>query len=337
MKTNRYEYIPRGHKPKFFRGKQINDEINSKVSRIDILLQRMAHLTQVALLVLGVLGYIFTVRPAFQNQILQEETSRLELEKRSLQKDIAKHKQKTIQLDKKKAFLEKELVAKSNQLDEIHLQIEKAKSDALNAKNKTVILEKVLRNAAKKIDRSSWEILKLEFKTISRLTIYNLAIQQSADIKSVDDRAFFFQLLNDWVSPADILYAAVTNASRKNMNTNTIPDSFYQTLLSHIKESQSKYICKKPGLTELKNNYDNEIIVQKNLYKTVSNKNINSSMKNMTDIINTTSDNFEKYIKNDITYKVRSDYNAKINEIKINCMLSAINEISSFMDSKTEE
>ena len=334
MNTNRHKSIPRGHKPKFFRWKLINDEINPKVSRIDILLQRMAHLTQVALLFLGVLGYIFTVRPAFQNQILQEETSRLELEKRSLQKDIAKHKQKTIQLDKKKALLEKELVAKSNQLDEIHLQIEKAKTDALNAKKKTATLEKVLRNAANRIDRSSWKILKLEFETISRLSTYNIAIQQSADIKSADDRAFFFQLLNDWVSPADILYAAVTKASKKNENTKAIPDSFYQTLLSHIKENQSKYICKKPDPTELKNNYTNEILEQKNLYKTVSNK--NSSMKNMTDIINTSSDDFEKYIENDITYKVRSDYNAKINEIKIKCMISAINEISSFMDSKTE-
>lgn len=54
----------------------------------DIWLQRIAHLTQVGLLCLGVFGYFYTVLPVFQNQQLQEQAARLELEKATAQRRL---------------------------------------------------------------------------------------------------------------------------------------------------------------------------------------------------------------------------------------------------------
>lgn len=41
-------------------------------------------------------------------------------------------------------------------------------------------------------------------------------------------------------------------------------------------------------------------------------------------------------MENDIIYKARTEYNIKINEMVMDCMLFSINETQSFIDSKIE-
>lgn len=317
MSLKRPIKIPREHSPKIVIRKLNNkNDVSIKESRIDTYLQRMAHLTQVALLILGVLGYIFTVKPAFQNQILQEEASRLELEKRQLKTDISKYQETATQLSEKKMFLEDELRSKSNELSKLHSQIEQAKSDAINAQNKASIAEKSLSIELKKLNIARWEIIKPELNTSYLLAIYNLSIQQKAELKTESDNEFITQLLKNWISPSKIISTMITDSSKRNSDAHRIPEAYYKTLLSHIVEYPSKYYCKKPNATELKESYNQYITEQKKLYKTASNVHL------------------EKAMENDILYKTRTEYNIKINEMVMDCMLFSINETLSFIDSK---
>lgn len=57
-------------------------------SKIDIYLSRVGNLTQVGVLALAIFGYFYTVVPVFQNQKLQEDNAKLEIEKSKANKTL---------------------------------------------------------------------------------------------------------------------------------------------------------------------------------------------------------------------------------------------------------
>lgn len=57
-------------------------------SRLDRNLQRLANLSQPAVLALGIFGYFYTVVPVFQNQQLQEQAAKLEIEKGKAERQL---------------------------------------------------------------------------------------------------------------------------------------------------------------------------------------------------------------------------------------------------------
>src|SRR4051794_33757139 len=54
-------------------GQSGKPELPRPPKRADRILQRLAWLSQIALVVAGILGYIFTVRPVHQKQLLDEQ------------------------------------------------------------------------------------------------------------------------------------------------------------------------------------------------------------------------------------------------------------------------
>lgn len=80
--------------------------------RVDTLLSRAANFSQVGVLALAIFGYFYTVKPVFQNQVLQEQAAKLELEKKQSEKALAsmaaERKDIEHQIEAARASLEKE-------------------------------------------------------------------------------------------------------------------------------------------------------------------------------------------------------------------------------------
>lgn len=63
------------------------------ISRVDKALSYtavIANLSQVLMLIVVVVGYIFTVRPVFQKEVVSEDLARLQIEQRKLQQQMDK-------------------------------------------------------------------------------------------------------------------------------------------------------------------------------------------------------------------------------------------------------
>lgn len=58
---------------------------------IDQWIKRFSNISQIGLLFLGIFGYFYTVVSVYQNQRLQEQTAKLEVEKSTLEKSLASY------------------------------------------------------------------------------------------------------------------------------------------------------------------------------------------------------------------------------------------------------
>jgi hypothetical protein len=91
--------------------------------RLDVWLQRAAHATQVLLLLLGVFGYFYTVRPIHQKEILDEEIAQKNIELRVKEKEM----RSLLDSIKKTQF---ELSQKESALSEARKETRIAKTEA---------------------------------------------------------------------------------------------------------------------------------------------------------------------------------------------------------------
>lgn len=88
---------------------------------LDLWLLRGAHASQLLLLILGLFGYFYTVRPIHQKEILDEEIAQKRIELRDKEKDMR--------------VLSENIKKKSSELDEKERALGVAKSEAYSAKS----------------------------------------------------------------------------------------------------------------------------------------------------------------------------------------------------------
>lgn len=96
----------------------------SKWGAFNAAVSAIGNLAQVGMLALGVVGYIYTVRPVFQTAQLQEQASQLELEKKASEQRIAR-------LQAEKERVSQDLAAQQEALEST--RTESAKLAALSA------------------------------------------------------------------------------------------------------------------------------------------------------------------------------------------------------------
>ncbi|MFB9245461.1 hypothetical protein IV454_31365 [Massilia antarctica] len=79
-------------------------------SRLDVNLARLANVATASTLLLAVFGYFYTVLPVFQNQKLQEDNARLELESARERKLLSELRDRQVAVQKKIAELDAALI-----------------------------------------------------------------------------------------------------------------------------------------------------------------------------------------------------------------------------------
>ncbi len=158
---------------------KINSENNVNQSvKNESFLQKLSHVSQIGLLALGVFGYFYTVVPVFQNQQLQEQTAKLELEKTALECEKSVSRQKLVMLKAQQyevkqniqLLQEKWKIEKNRNIQLMH-NISESKTRELEAKFASMNAENILASEKKNLENTRWELILQTLNDTNVLTI----------------------------------------------------------------------------------------------------------------------------------------------------------------------
>jgi len=123
------------------------------------LLQKLSHLSQIGLIILGIFGYFYTVVPVFQAQQLQEQTAKLELDKSSLEREKNVSQQKLTLLQAKQREIQQNIEVIQERNTELLSDIAESKKQEYAARLAKINTEKLFFDERKKLDRIHWNII----------------------------------------------------------------------------------------------------------------------------------------------------------------------------------
>jgi hypothetical protein len=227
----------------------------SEPKRLDSWLQRLANTSQPALLALGVFGYFYTVVPVFQNQQLQEQAAKLELEKGAAERQLAslvaqqsKVKQDIAQLQ---ADWSRERARNTRLADDVAA----AKERELLARRQGIEAQAKLQSELSGLEAARWELVLLDLSSAYYFPRLNAALSDySAESEKVPG-GFILAAGKKWPDSFTDLLAAVDVAASKSKGRSEIPQSYYSELRELIAASESALRCSRPGLEGIYEQY----------------------------------------------------------------------------------
>lgn len=177
-------------------------------TRLDVYLQRGSQAAQLVLVVVAVVGYLYTVRPIFQHQRLQEDAARLESENSESQKELALLSQQRLELESALAAQEDALNRASWELLKVDMFTATRQTDAFFA--------------------------PISFESAM------LLIQRTPDYRVMD---FFSKF---WISPYHLLLEALPIAQNTGSSNKIIPAGHYKSLRQQIYMNAEHLQCTPP-------------------------------------------------------------------------------------------
>jgi hypothetical protein len=191
------------------------------------------------MMALAVFGYFYTVKPAFQNQLLQEQAARLELEKRQAEESLS-------HLAARRKTVEAEIAAA--QLD---LARERAANSQLRAQTVAA------RDEAARAELAAKQLGDAERASASSLA----ASQLKLAVEQVRSQYYFGSLFSAMRRPeaegapelpqvpSKLLEAVAAVRERKDLRL--IPNSMWDTIDSRIRAEQDLLVCSSAELNEV--------------------------------------------------------------------------------------
>lgn len=222
-------------------------------------LESAANFSQIGMLILGLFGYFYTVVPVFQNQQLQEENSKLQLEREKITNETNKltieKKNLLVKTDElqsqQKSLTDKITILKKSNIDIQNTNLElKSQSDALSLKLENI--QKDYASQSKSLDSTRSELMALDVMFIYEedfLPNYyksNSNLELTQRIENADKQ---------WPDNVQLLLNATQYASKLENRKPKIPSSYYTKLQQFILKNKSTLTCKKPDFTSISQNY----------------------------------------------------------------------------------
>jgi hypothetical protein len=316
---------------------------------LDKFLQRVANLTQPAILALGVFGYFYTVVPVFQNQQLQEQTAKLELEKSAAEKQLTlllnqqtkvsgdikllqenwkKERLRNLRLaDDVAQAKDRESLARAKSAEIESTLQDELKIQASLARAKSAEIESTLQSQLKILDKSRWELVLIDVDTSYYFRKINASLK-SIQIALIKE--------SDWPKPYEELIEAVEGAAKKGSSLNSIPESYYTELKGFIHTKELALQCKKVDFGAIYSDHLAQIAildqqVESELDKYV--ENVRSEYKAKNQSVQITDDfksRSRQVIRVGKVFGVEKIYRDKIDTLRKECddkAISVLNEI----------
>lgn len=228
-------------------------------SGIDKFLQRLANFSQPALLALGVFGYFYTVVPVFQNQQLQEQTAKLELEKsaaeRQLTSLVAQQGKVKEEIERLQKEWNKERSRNSKLADDVTIALERETA----AQRQSAEVEAKLQDQLRVLETARWELAILDFSSAYFFPRINSAIRAYNSDGDKQAGGFILAAGKEWPRPFEELLSAVDAAEKKGGGRNDIPPSYYSELRGLIKSNEQALQCNKADFAGMHAKYTQDI------------------------------------------------------------------------------
>jgi hypothetical protein len=197
--------------------------------------------SQIGMLLLVGFGYFYTVRPAFQYQLLQEQAAKLEIEKLESKKQLGNLEIAKTQIENDLDVLKETLSRKDaerhklqTQLTQEHVKVDLAKKQIQEIKNK-------VSKELKALESTRWELLLLDFSDAYFLSERNELFSRLNRSEEFDE-----YLLNEqksWPQSYENLSKSIDRISEKNKKTNKFPKEYLIELHKIVDAQKSTLEC----------------------------------------------------------------------------------------------
>jgi hypothetical protein len=292
--------------------------------------KELANLAQVGTLALAAGAYFFTVIPVFQNQKLQEDNAKLELEKKEIVEST-----KTIQA--KNDELEKKHQAQIKELEIQKLEIEKNKATILSIEkqldNSKTLAQKAsneLKSQLKTLDSARWKIIHDTLSTAANL---NYTIKVINFNEKNRGQKGFMEGVFEWPGIEKTLDESILTLQKDN---NNIPSEYIDKTIAFKNKNISKFECKPPNLKEIRIKYNAEILNASSLAKIETEKELErqkeDAEKKGKKLIITKHDieALQNHYKSTIEFDITSKHNTQISDAAFACFDNIENFLKSF-------
>ncbi|QKJ65466.1 hypothetical protein HQN60_01230 [Deefgea piscis] len=232
---------------------------------IDTFINRGSAIAQIGTLALACFGYFYTVIPVFQNQKLQEDNARLQI-------DIEKKESVLAELQFKKDDLSSKFDRQKSTLNQLALELKSSISNLKDAQIRKVdamsqasLVKSQLNDELDNLDSARWKIV---FSDLSLLLAFaELRAYQKLSAAMYEEKngsQFIKNAKNALIDPASIL-KEVIEASAKN--NKYIPLEYHKKIEEHLNENKEKLACPAPDFDVLATNYEAELLQVESIVK----------------------------------------------------------------------
>ncbi|MBC7163156.1 MAG: hypothetical protein H5U26_13760 [Immundisolibacter sp.] len=219
---------------------------------LDVWLQRIAHLTQVGLLLLGVFGYFYTVLPVFQNQQLEEQAARLEIEKADAQRRLDELLVEQQRVSRDTSLLRERWKKELERNAQLSTSASDARKQELLAIQRARDAERALQAQVKSLDSARWELVLLDVLRAYMLpSIKNFARDWSTHLEGSD---LIRAEESEWPRPYVALVESV-EVAKTMRGGDQVPASYYSELQAFIESRRSALQCTMPDFSGLAASY----------------------------------------------------------------------------------
>ena len=226
---------------------------------VDKFLQRLANFSQPALLALGVFGYFYTVVPVFQNQQLQEQAAKLELEKSAAERQLTSLVAQQTKVKEEIEKLHKEWNSERSRNLKLANDVTVALERETAAQRQSAEVEAKLQDQLKVLETARWELAILDFSSAYAFPRINSAIRAYNTDEDKQTGGFILAAEKEWPRPFEELLLAVDAAEKKGRERNDIPPSYYSELRGLIKTNEEALQCNKPDFSGMREKYIQDI------------------------------------------------------------------------------
>lgn len=226
----------------------------------DIWLSRLSNLAQVGTLTLAIVGYTYTVKPIFQNQLLQEQASRLELDKKQSEKELKQLQAQQIAVQAQIRLAHTELhnaqaekQALQNQASQLLAQTRMAETAKLAATRQLGATTQQLHATAQQLS------LTLEKKALDAVAERYLL---DSVIHSFSDKRIGWGTEPGtpvkWFDPYEAVVKA-TSDTRTRSDLQSVPREFWNWLDAQVTKGRSELTCTAPDFSTIAQAYAKEM------------------------------------------------------------------------------
>lgn len=307
---------------------------------VDIWLQRIAHLTQVGLLGLGVFGYFYTVLPVFQNQQLQEQAAKLELEKATAQQRLDELLAEQLKVQAEIVALRDNWQKERDKNAQLASNAEDSRKQELLAKQRAIKAEGALAVQVKKLESSRWELVVFDLLTehvISSLNVWLETLNKSNEPRA---GAFFREQESHWPHPYAELLDAVEAVREKRTASDQIPSTYYSELRAFVEARKASLQCTLPDFAALEASYQLQLAAIEPEIETETNASIDQLVKEYTDrgervkITDDYRQSVRKSVRSGKVLELNSTFDKQLSEMWQLCKDKAISVIEELRKSK---
>lgn len=222
--------------------------------------------SQIGMLLLVAFGYLYTVRPVFQYQLLQEQTAKLELEKIETKKHLTQLNMAKSEAEKDLALLREALDREKDERNKLVTQLMDTRSKEELAKKRAQDIETKVTKDLKALEVARWELLIIDFRFAYFRSVWSGSDLYSS--KRMDENILAQKI--SWPRPYEDLHATLDKVRKDESGEQQFPKSYFDELGAYIEARKSDLSCEKTDFDFLAKQYlkdlaDLDIVVDSEL------------------------------------------------------------------------